>query len=140
MSLLPQFGFVELVLVAALALMVVGPKDLPKLFRSLGKMAAQARKMANEFTSAFDQMAREAELDDMRKEIEALKQANPVNDVVKAAKEVVEPIKKTAEEAVAAAERKTDPSVADPQSDQGEPDPDHQSSDGGSDDAERKVS
>ncbi|MEO1015710.1 MAG: Sec-independent protein translocase protein TatB [Pseudomonadota bacterium] len=94
MNLLPQFGFFELVLVAAIALMVVGPKDLPKLMRSAGRMAAQARRMASEFTSAFDQMAREAEMEEMRKEIESLKAASPVEQIKKAAEEVVAPIKK----------------------------------------------
>ncbi len=103
MNLLPQFGFFELILVAAIALMVVGPKDLPKLMRSAGRMAAQARRMANEFASAFDQMAREAEMEDMRKEIEALKAASPVNDLKKAAEEVVAPIKKAVSEAEATA-------------------------------------
>ncbi len=78
MSLLPQFGFFELMLVAALALVVVGPKDLPRLMRAAGKGLAQVRRLAQEFTSAFDEMAREAELDEMRKEIEALKNNNPI--------------------------------------------------------------
>ena len=58
MSLLPQFGFFELVVVAIIALVVVGPRDLPKLMRMAGRMAGQARKMAGEFRAAFDQMAR----------------------------------------------------------------------------------
>lgn len=78
MQLLPQFGFFELVVVAIVALVVVGPKELPRLMRSLGKLAAQARRLAGEFTAAFDQMARDSELDEMRREIEALKRDNPV--------------------------------------------------------------
>ena len=76
MSLVPQFGFFELLLIAVVALIVVGPKDLPKLMRSAGKFFAKARRMAAEFTAAFDQMARESEMDDLRKEIETLKQEN----------------------------------------------------------------
>ena len=78
MNLMPQFGFFELVLVAVIALIVVGPKDLPALMRSAGKLVAKARAMAGEFTAAFDQMAREAEMEDLRKEIEDLKKNNPV--------------------------------------------------------------
>ena len=98
MSLLPQFGFLELLLVAALALVVVGPRDLPKLMRAAGRSFAQMRRMASEFTAAFDQMAREAELDEMRKEIETLKANNPVNDVKRAVSDVVKPIKDAVDE------------------------------------------
>lgn len=76
MNLLPQFGFAELMLIAIVALIVVGPKDLPKLMRSAGQFVAKARRMAGEFTSAFDQMARESEMDELRQEIEALKKDN----------------------------------------------------------------
>ena len=69
MNLVPQFGFFELVMVAIVALVVVGPKELPRLMRMAGKMFAQARRMASEFTAAFDQMARESEMEEMRKEL-----------------------------------------------------------------------
>lgn len=81
MNLVPQFGFFELILVAIVALVVVGPKELPRLMRMAGKLFAQARRMASEFTAAFDQMARETEMEEMRKEIEALKRDNPVAGV-----------------------------------------------------------
>ena len=93
MSLLPQFGFLELILVAALALVVVGPKDLPRLMRSAGRAVGQMRRMATEFTSAFEQMAREADLEDMRKEIEALKKQNPISDVKRAVDDAMQPVK-----------------------------------------------
>lgn len=81
MSLLPQFGFIELLVVAVVALIVVGPKDLPVLLRKCGQMMAQAKRMAGEFTSAFDQMARDAEMDELREEMEALKNANPISEI-----------------------------------------------------------
>ncbi|MEL6789331.1 MAG: Sec-independent protein translocase protein TatB [Pseudomonadota bacterium] len=81
MSLLPQFGFIELLMVAVVALIVVGPKDLPILLRKCGQMLGQAKRMAGEFTSAFDQMARETEMDELRAEMEALKNANPLAQV-----------------------------------------------------------
>ena len=92
MSLVPQFGFLELMLIGVIALIVVGPKDLPKLMRSAGRFVAQARRMAGEFTAAFDQMAREAEMEDLRKEIETLKRENPVADVKRAVDETLAPI------------------------------------------------
>lgn len=94
MNLVPQFGFFELVLVAIVALIVVGPKDLPRLMRSAGQMVAKARRLAGEFTAAFDQMAREAEMEDLRKEIEDLKKNNPVADAKRAVEESIAPIDK----------------------------------------------
>lgn len=76
MNLVPQFGFFELLLIAVVALIVVGPKDLPKLMRSAGQFFAKAKAMAGEFTAAFDQMARETEMEELRKEIETLKHDN----------------------------------------------------------------
>ena len=81
MSLLPQLGFGEIVLLAVLALVVVGPKDLPKLMRGLGRAVAQLRKLGDEFRGAFDQMAREAEIEELRREIDALKSQDPVKEV-----------------------------------------------------------
>ena len=94
MNVVPQFGFFELVLVAVIALIVVGPKDLPKLMRSAGQLVAKARRLAGEFTAAFDQMAREAEMEDLRKEIEDLKKNNPVADAKRAVEETMAPIEK----------------------------------------------
>lgn len=94
MNLLPQFGFFELVLVAVVALIVVGPKDLPKLMRSAGRLVAKARSLAGEFTAAFDQMAREAEMEDLRKEIEDLKKNNPITDVKREMEDSLAPIDK----------------------------------------------
>ena len=92
MSLLPQFGFLELVLIAVVALVVVGPKDLPKLMRSAGRLVAKARAMAGEFTAAFDQMAREAEMEDLRKEIDELKKNNPAAAVKREVEEAFAPV------------------------------------------------
>ncbi|MFZ5619104.1 MAG: Sec-independent protein translocase protein TatB [Pseudomonadota bacterium] len=76
MNLMPGVGFFELVVIAVVALVVVGPKDLPRLMRAAGKIVAQARRMAGEFSAAFNQMARESEMEDMRREIDALKRTN----------------------------------------------------------------
>lgn len=92
MSLVPQFGFFELILVAAIALVVVGPKDLPKLMRTVGKMFAQARRMAAEFTAAFDQMARETEMEEMRREIETLKKDNAFTEARRTVEDAVRPV------------------------------------------------
>lgn len=92
MSLIPQIGTLELMVLAALALIVVGPRDLPRLARGVGKVLAQIRSMADEFRNGFDQMAREVEMEEMRAEIEALKKANPVNEVRAATEDAIRPL------------------------------------------------
>jgi sec-independent protein translocase protein TatB len=72
-----MFGFeqfsVEMVLVLALGLMVLGPKELPVVLRRLGQFVGKMRGMAAEFRASFDELARQSEIDDLRKEVEALK-------------------------------------------------------------------
>jgi sec-independent protein translocase protein TatB len=70
---LPEIGASELLLIAVVALIVVGPKDLPMLLRKLGRMMAKARGMAAEFRASFDEMARQSELDELRREVEAMR-------------------------------------------------------------------
>ncbi|MCG8440382.1 MAG: Sec-independent protein translocase protein TatB [Caulobacterales bacterium] len=77
----PDIGMVELMLVAIVALIVVGPKELPKLTRSIGQVVRKARGLASEFQRAFDEMGREAELEELRKEVRDLKRMNPIEDV-----------------------------------------------------------
>ena len=70
---LPEVGMSELVVIAIVALIVVGPKDLPMLLRRFGQFMAKLRGMAAEFRASFDEMARQSELDDLRKEVEAMR-------------------------------------------------------------------
>jgi len=57
----------ELLLVALVALVVIGPKDLPKAMRVVGYWVGRARGVARQFRSGFDSMVREAELEEMEK-------------------------------------------------------------------------
>ena len=57
----------ELLLVAIVALVVIGPKDLPKAMRFVGHWVGKARGVARQFRSGFDSMVREAELEEMEK-------------------------------------------------------------------------
>ena len=70
---LPEIGAAELIVIAAVALIVVGPKDLPVLMRKVGQFTARMRGMAAEFRASFDEMARQAELDELKKEVEQLR-------------------------------------------------------------------
>jgi sec-independent protein translocase protein TatB len=66
-------GALEFVVIAAIGLMVLGPKDLPIVMRRLGQFMAKMRGMAAEFRASFDELARQSEIDQLRKEVEALR-------------------------------------------------------------------
>lgn len=74
----PGIGGLEYLIIAVVALIVVGPERLPAMLRQLGKWVASMRRMANDFRSSFDEMARQSELDDLRKEVEALRSGQTV--------------------------------------------------------------
>jgi sec-independent protein translocase protein TatB len=61
----------ELLVIAIVALVVIGPKELPGLLRSWGKWMSQARGMAAEFRGHVDEMVRQSELDEVKKQLEA---------------------------------------------------------------------
>src|ERR1700677_4262953 len=82
------FSWSHILIMLVIALVVVGPKDLPRLMHMAGKWAGKARAMANEIRKSFDEMARQAELDELRKEIEDLKKNNPITDITNSMSEV----------------------------------------------------
>jgi len=63
-----DIGWSELMLLAVVALVVIGPKDLPQAIYHLGKWVRKARLVARDFQGHLDDMMREAELDDLRKQ------------------------------------------------------------------------
>lgn len=65
----------EVMVIGAVALIVIGPKDLPKALRTLGNMTSQLRKMASEFQGQFNEAMREAELDEIKKEVSGLNES-----------------------------------------------------------------
>jgi sec-independent protein translocase protein TatB len=71
----------ELLLVAVVALVVIGPKDLPRVLRIVGNWVGKARAVAAQFKSGFDDMVRESELQDLEKkwqeENDRIMQAHP---------------------------------------------------------------
>lgn len=66
----------EVLVIGAVALIVIGPKDLPKALRTLGNMVGKIRRMASEFQGQFNDALREAELDDVKRQLQG------VNDTV----------------------------------------------------------
>ena len=67
-----DIGWQELFIVAILALIVVGPKDLPRALRTIMGLVRKARMMARDFQDGIDDVVREADLDDMKNKIENL--------------------------------------------------------------------
>lgn len=72
-----DIGWSELLIIGIVALVVVGPKDLPKMLRIVGQMLAKVRRMASEFQGQVNEAIREAELEDVKKSVEDLKSYNP---------------------------------------------------------------
>jgi sec-independent protein translocase protein TatB len=64
-----DIGWPELMLIGVIALVVIGPKDLPRALKVAGFWVRKARSLSREFQSHVDQMIREAELDDMHEEL-----------------------------------------------------------------------
>ena len=88
-----DFGWSELMLIGIVALIVIGPKDLPKALRVAGFWVRKARTLSREFQSSVEQMVREAELDEMR---DQLKKASEIN-LDKEFREAVDPTGSLAE-------------------------------------------
>lgn len=65
----------EVLMIGAIALIVIGPKDLPGALRTLGRIIGKARRMAGEFQSQFNEALREADLDQVRRDVEGLNKA-----------------------------------------------------------------
>jgi sec-independent protein translocase protein TatB len=77
-----DIGYAELLVVAVVALLVIGPKDLPNVMRTVGQWVGRARGMARHFRSGIDTMIRESELEEMekkwREENERIMRENPL--------------------------------------------------------------
>ncbi|RDV01080.1 Sec-independent protein translocase protein TatB [Undibacter mobilis] len=67
-----NFGWGEIVLIGIVALIAIGPKELPTVLRSVGQMMAKVRRMAAEFQGQFQEALREAEIADLKKQAEDL--------------------------------------------------------------------
>ncbi|WP_372572455.1 Sec-independent protein translocase protein TatB [Ruegeria jejuensis] len=79
-----DLGWTELLVIGIVALIVVGPKDLPVLFRNVGRWVGKARGMAREFSTAMHEAADEAGVNDISKGLKAA--TNPVNTAMDSVK------------------------------------------------------
>ncbi len=76
-----DIGWPEMAVVAVIALVIIGPKDLPRILRYAGRWAGKAQKVARDFRRSFDDMVRESELDDVKKSVDQAGSFNPVKDI-----------------------------------------------------------
>jgi sec-independent protein translocase protein TatB len=76
-----DIGWGELVVIGIVALIAIGPKELPTVLRTLGQYMAKIRRMAGDFQSQFQEAMREAELSELKKQAEDLKSS--VSDVTR---------------------------------------------------------
>ena len=107
----------ELLVIAIVALVVIGPKELPNMLRSWGKWMAQARGMAAEFRGHVDEMVRQSELDDVKKQLESssgldLQSLDPTKQIKSAIQEGMA----EGEKAMAEAKSTFDNPLAEPES------------------------
>ncbi|WAX93232.1 Sec-independent protein translocase protein TatB [Aminobacter sp. NyZ550] len=78
-----EIGWTEMLVIAIVMIVVVGPKDLPKMLRTMGRMTAKARSMAGDFQRQFNEALKEAELDDVKKSVDELRGLNPAQQIRK---------------------------------------------------------
>jgi sec-independent protein translocase protein TatB len=76
-----DIGWSELLVIAVVAIVVVGPKDLPKLMRGFGHYAGKLRRAASDFQHQFEEAMRESEVEEVRKAIESVKTGTPSLDL-----------------------------------------------------------
>ena len=88
-----DIGMLELFVIGALALIVVGPKELPGLLRTVGQFVAKARGMAREFQSSMEDAAREADLDGVVKSVKSGNKLPFDNQIVDTMKEFERSVK-----------------------------------------------
>ena len=106
----------EMMVIGAVALIVIGPKDLPKALRTLGNMISKVRRMAGEFQGQFREAIREAELDDVKRDLQGMNQS------VRSMSEPLNPVQTIRDELKGAIETPAAPgaAAAGPAGDQGE--------------------
>ena len=107
----------ELLVIAVVALVVIGPKELPKLLRSWGQWMAKMRGMASEFRGHVDEMVRQSELDEVKKQLESapgldLQSLDPTKEI----KSLIQEGVAEGEKAIAEVKAQIDNPLAEPES------------------------
>jgi len=89
-----EVGWSEILVIAVVLIVVVGPKDLPPMLRAFGKMTTRLRAMAGQFQTQFSEALKEADLDDVRKTMQDAQKLNPLNTL----REAITPIQQMGNE------------------------------------------
>jgi sec-independent protein translocase protein TatB len=114
-----DIGWSEILVIAVVAILVVGPRDLPRMLRTIGQVVSKMRKMAGEFQTQFNDALKEADLDDIKKGIDSARSAIPTNplrqgleSLTKAGSDVKAAIETPTVKPAAAVAAKTETTVA----------------------------
>lgn len=78
-----DIGWQELFIIAVFAIIVIGPKDLPRALKTVMQYVRKARGLAREFQSGVDEMVREADLDDLKKEVKTITDSKGLENTIK---------------------------------------------------------
>ncbi|GIX18092.1 MAG: hypothetical protein KatS3mg119_2278 [Rhodothalassiaceae bacterium] len=78
-----DIGWTELLVIAVVLIVVVGPHDLPKVMRAIAELYGKARAMANRFRADMDALAREVELEELRRKVKLYEFQNPRREMTK---------------------------------------------------------
>ncbi|ODA95529.1 twin arginine-targeting protein translocase TatB [Mesorhizobium sp. SEMIA 3007] len=78
-----EVGWTEMLVIAIVMIVVVGPKDLPNMLRTFGRTTAKLRSMAADFQKQFNEALKEAELDDVKKSVDELRGLSPMAEIRK---------------------------------------------------------
>lgn len=78
-----EIGWTEMLVIAIVMIVVVGPKDLPRMLRTFGKTTAKLRSMAGDFQRQFNEALKEAELDEVKKSVDSLRSLDPAAEIRK---------------------------------------------------------
>ena len=76
-----DIGWSELLIIAVVAILVVGPKDLPRMLRQLGNYVGKVKRTANEFKSQFDEAIKDSDLDEIKSSVDEITGSNPIDDI-----------------------------------------------------------
>lgn len=105
-----DIGWSELLIIAIVMIVVVGPKDLPKMLRAFGKATARMRSTANEFRQQFNEALKEAELEDVKNIVDEARKLDPRSKLT----QVFDPIRSAGEDIRSGLQSATSMSPAEP--------------------------
>lgn len=106
-----DIGWSELLIIAIVMIVVVGPKDLPKMLRAFGKVTARMRSTANEFRNQFNEALKEAELEDVKNIVDEARKLDPRSKLT----QVFDPIRSAGEDIRSGLQSTTSMSPAEPE-------------------------